>query len=121
MPPSRSSANEPERASRRRWLIHLRIRVAEENQERLLAFLREALPYYEQPDGVRIRLLQSRDDPRRFIEIVEYEDRNAYDRDQVRVETDPQMRALLDRWHALLDGSVEVETYEEITDLLAEP
>ena len=101
-----------------RWILHLRVRVAAENRERLIAFLREALPHYERPGGIRIRLLQSRDDPRRFLEIVEYEDRSAHDRDQVRVESEPQMRALLDRWHGLLEDSVEVETYEEITELL---
>ena len=83
-----------------------------------LPFLREALPYYEQPEVIRIRLLQSRDDPRRFIEVVEYDNRSTHDRDQTRVETDPQMRVLLDRWHALLEGSLEIETYEEITELL---
>lgn len=104
--------------NRRKWILHLRIRVAEENQEDLLKLLREALPYYEQPEGIRIRLLQSRDDPRRFIEVVEYDNRSTHDRDQTRVETDPQMRVLLDRWHALLEGSLEIETYEEITELL---
>jgi len=105
--------------SGRSWILHLRIRVAEANQERLFSFLRNALPFYEQP-GIRIRLLQSRDDPGRFLEIVEYDGRETHDRDQVRVDSEPQMRALLDRWHALLEGSPEVETYEEVTEVLRE-
>lgn len=107
------------RRAGRNWILHLRIRVVEENQEKLLAFLREALPFYEQP-GIRIRLLRNREDPSRFIEIVEYDDRETHDRDQVRVDSDPQMRDLLDRWHTLLEGVLEVETYEEISELLRE-
>src|SRR6185436_19766586 len=99
-------------------ILHLCIRVAEEKEERLLAFLREAVPYYEQPGDIRIRLLRSRSDPRRFIEVVEYADRSAHDRDQIRVASEPRMRSFLERWHDLLDGPVEVETYEEVTELL---
>lgn len=104
--------------SERRWILHLHIRVPEENEERLLAFLREAVPYYEQPGDVRVRLLHSRSDPRRYIEVVEYADRSAHDHDQIRVADEPRMKALLARWHALLDSPVEVETYEELTELL---
>jgi len=100
----------------RNRILHLRIRVADAEQPRLLEFLREALPFYEAPGGIRIRLLRSCDDPSRLIEAVEYRDREVHDRDQVRVETDPQMRSFLDRWRALLQGPPEVETYEEITD-----
>jgi quinol monooxygenase YgiN len=98
----------------RRWILHLNIRVAEENQERLLAFLREATPYYEQPGDIRVRLLQSSSDPHHFIEVVEYADRNAYDRDQLRVANEPRMKGFLERWHGLLEGPVEVETFEEL-------
>ena len=97
-----------------RWILHLGIRVAEGNEERLLAFLREAVPYYEQPGDIRIRLLRSRSDPRRFIEVVEYADRNAFDRDQMRVANEPRMKGFLERWHDLLEGPIEMETFEEL-------
>jgi quinol monooxygenase YgiN len=100
------------------WILHLGIRVTEGNEERLLALLREAVPYYEQPGDIRIRLLRSRSEPRRFIEVVEYADRSAHDRDQIRVANEPRMKGFLERWRALLEGPVEVETYEEVTELL---
>lgn len=112
-----SSTRERE-PGQRRWILHLCIRVAEENEERLLAFLREAVPYYEQPGDIRVRLLRSRSDPRRLIEVVEYATRGVYDRDQVRVAGEPRMKSFLERWHDLLEGSVEVEVYEELTELL---
>jgi quinol monooxygenase YgiN len=102
----------------RRWILHLRIRVAEENEEHLLAFLREAVLYYEQPGDIYVRLLRSRSDPRRFIEVVEYANRSAHDRDQARVASESRMKGFLERWHDLLEGPVEVEIYEELTELL---
>lgn len=103
-----------------KWILHLRIRVAEENEERLFAFLREAIRHYEEPGDLRIRLLRSHDEPDRLIEVVEYTDRRAYERDQIRVASEPVMKGLLDRWHELLAGPVEVETYEELTELLTQ-
>lgn len=104
-------------ANGRRSILHLRIRVAEKNEELFLAFLREAVRYYEEPGNIRVRLLRSRE-PGRFIEVVEYADRSAHDRDQVRVASEPRMKGFLERWHDLLEGPVEVETYEEVTELL---
>lgn len=108
----------PIAASGRRRFLHLRLRVAGEKQESLLSFLREAVPFYEEPGGIHVRLLRSLEDPARFIEEVEYRDAETYDRDQVRVESDARMRSLLDRWRVLLEGPAEVERYEDVTGLL---
>jgi hypothetical protein len=83
-----------------------------------LELLREAVPFYQAPGGIRIRLLRSCDDPERWLEIVEYRDCETHDRDQVRVESDSAMRSFLQRWHALFASPLDVETYEEVTDLL---
>lgn len=99
-----------------RMILHLRIRVEQKNRESLLHFLREAVPFYENTGGITIRLLQNEKDPSQLIEVVEYENREIYERDQVRVDTDPQMQGYLQNWHSLLDGPVEVEIYKEITD-----
>lgn len=100
-------------------LIHLRVRAAPGRRAELMAFLREATPFYERPGGIRMRLLESADDPDRFVEIVEYADGGAYARDQHRVASDPEMRGYLDRWRALLDGgAVEVETWLEVSERL---
>jgi quinol monooxygenase YgiN len=91
--------------------------VAEADQPRLLALLQEALPFYEEPGDLRIRLLRSRDDPERFIEVVEYQGRESHDRDQLRVASDPRMRALLERWHGLFTGPLEIETYQDVPEI----
>lgn len=97
--------------------LHLRARVRPGRHEDLRAFLREAIPYYEQPGGIRIRLLWDAADPNRFVEIAEYADQAAYDRDQERVATDPRMLAYVERWRALLAGPPQIETYIVAADL----
>ena len=99
-------------------VIHLGVHVAEGGGDAFLAFLKEAKPYYEGPGGIRVRLLRSLADPRRFIEVVEYDGEESFDRDQLRVESDPEMAEWLRRWRTLLDEAVRVEVWEEVTDLV---
>lgn len=91
--------------------LHLRGRAASGLRADLDAFLAEAIPFYESPGGIRVRVLWDVADPNRFIEVIEYVDQAAHDRDQLRVENDPRMRDLLERWRSLLDGPPVVETY----------
>lgn len=91
--------------------LHLRGRAAAGHRGELVAFLAEAIPFYEAPGGIRVRLLWDVTDEDRFVEVVEYADAAAYERDQQRVEHDPQMGEYLRRWNALLDAPPEVVTY----------
>lgn len=101
--------------------LHLRLRVAPERRSHLVGFLREAVTYYEAPGGMRVRLLQRREDPTEFLEIVEYDSVAGYTADQTRVEHDPAMRELLDRWREILAEPAVVETYDDITAEIASP
>lgn len=92
--------------------LHLRGKAAAGRRADLVAFLTEAIPFYERPGGIRVRVLGDVADPDRFIEIMEYADQAAHDRDQIRVEHDPQMRGYLERRRALLDGPPQLETYD---------
>jgi len=91
--------------------LHLRGRVVAGRWAELAAFLAEAIPFYEEPGGIRVRLLWDVADEDRFIEVVEYANQTVYDRDQKRVEQDPRMKEYLQRWRALLDGTPEVAVY----------
>lgn len=91
--------------------LHLRVRVQPGRRADFLAFLRGATPYYESPGGIAIGLLEDLTDDHRFIEVVRYDDRAAYERDQLRVEDDPEMRRLLAQWRALLSEPPVVEVY----------
>ena len=97
-----------------RILLHLRIRVQPGRRADLIQFLREAVPFYERPGGIRVLLYEDAADPERFLEVVEYAGEAEYEADQQRVEHDPDMRRYLDRWRALLQGPPEVEVYREV-------
>jgi quinol monooxygenase YgiN len=108
MPPSEPElpTNQPTRID-----LHLRIRVAPGRRDEFLAFLREAIPFYERPGGIEIRLLQNKTDDHRFIELVLYDDESAYYRDQERVDTDPEMNLFLKSWRSFLAEPPIVEVY----------
>jgi len=91
--------------------LHLRGRAAAGRRADLVAFLREAIPFYERPGGIRLRVLWDAADPDRFVEIVEYADQRTHDRDRERVDNDPQMNEYLRRWRSLLAEPPHVETY----------
>lgn len=93
--------------------LYLHGRVLPGRRADLERFLAEARPVYEEPDGIRVRLQWSLDDPDAFVEIMEYRDRSVYEHDQLRVESDPRMRALIERWHALLADGPRVSAYGE--------
>jgi hypothetical protein len=86
-----------------------------------VAFLREAIPFYERPGGIRLRVLWDTSDPDRFVEIVEYADRRTHDADQERVDNDPEMKGYLRRWRSLLAEPPHVETYDVDTPREADP
>lgn len=94
--------------------FHLRIQVKLDCLETFFDFLGDAIPFYEQPGGIRIRLLQNHIDPTRFIELVEYADEKTFQQDQHRVQTDPEMKGYLERWHRLLEREPEIEIYRPV-------
>lgn len=98
--------------------VHLRIQTEPDRCDPLFSFLRNAIPFYEAPGGVRIRLLRNVEDPTRFIEVVEYDSVEAFEKDEERLRHDDRMRGYLQTWRSLLSGAVEVETYEDVTHQL---
>lgn len=95
-------------------VLYLRFRAQEHYRGELFEFLRKAVPYYEQPGGIRVRLFQSLSAPDVFLEVVEYKDRETYELDQQRVGRDSKMKALLEEWHSLHAGPVTAEAYYEL-------
>ena len=94
--------------------VHLRICVAPGRNDELRVFLREAIPFYESPGGIQVRLLGDTSAPDRFIEIIDYASEHAYLEDEERVKSDPTMAQYLARWQALLAEPPTVEIYRDI-------
>lgn len=91
--------------------LHLRIRVLRGKLAEFFEFLREAIPFFERPGGITIRLLEDAVEDDCFIEVVQYEDETVYRLDQERVAHDPEMKRFLSRWRSLLVDPPKVETY----------
>lgn len=89
-------------------IITLAYRVPAARRAALVAFLGDAFDIYERPPGVRMALYESADDPELVVELVIYENRAAYDSDQIRVDTDPEMVATLARFREVVGGPIEV-------------
>ncbi len=99
-------------------VLMLHITIPVEGRENLIGFLREALPYYQEPGGIRVRLLSSVEKPEEHIEMIEYETQEAYLRDQHRVTQDVKMRGYLDQWHRVLDGHVIAKPYFDLSSAI---
>lgn len=87
-------------------------------QEHLTRTLKQAVPYYKQPGGIRVRLLNSIDQPDDYIEMIEYETEEGYLRDQQRVSRDAKMRELIDQWHLALSGQVSAKPYFDLSSII---
>ncbi len=90
-------------------IVSLVYRTTPENRSALVEFLNGALPLYERPGGIRIALFESIDEPGLFFELVAYETEAVFEADQLRVENDKEMKKVLDGWHQLIDGPLEVK------------
>jgi hypothetical protein len=89
-------------------IISLAYRVPADRRDQLLAFLRDAIPFYERPGRIRVGLYESVDEPGLYLELVAYADEVSYAADQERVEQDVEMLAVLDRFKGVVGGPVEV-------------
>jgi quinol monooxygenase YgiN len=102
-------------------VLHLHIRVLPENRGALLGFLQQARAFYEQPGGIRMKLLQDNEDLNSFVEVFEYETIEAYQADEQRVMHDPVMKAFLTTWRGLLAGPPSVQVYADASEVLHDP
>jgi len=98
-----------------RHILFLKIKVDEGREEDLIEFLCEAIAYYEESGRQKLRLLQNYDDRELFFEIIEYEDKKAFDCDSKRVGNDKKMKKLLERWREILQQPPEIMHFIDIT------
>ncbi|MFN8550551.1 MAG: hypothetical protein U0103_03600 [Candidatus Obscuribacterales bacterium] len=96
-------------------IITLTYRVCEERRQDLILFLQSAITIYEELGGIKVGLYESSDEPGLFCEYVFYDSVQSYVADQVRVEEDPRMKAVLAQWHTFIDGPLEVRRLMPVT------
>jgi amino-acid N-acetyltransferase len=102
-------------------IVALAYRIPHARRDELLAFLREALALYERPGAIRVGLFESADEPGLFLELVAYATDAAYEADQLRVDHDAEMVAMLARFRDTVGGPVEVRRMRPVAGLHATP
>jgi hypothetical protein len=97
-------------------IIQLKFTLPSTDTGSLYTFFKRAIPFYESPGSIRIRVLRHTLNPCQFIEVVEYGSMEAFQQDQHRVGHDTEMQGYLQEWHSLLSGEVNVDEYEDVTE-----
>jgi hypothetical protein len=74
------------------------------------------VPFSEKLLGIKVHFIQSRNDPKRFLEVGEYKSLKTFEQDNERVNPDLEINSSLGWWRVLLDGKAEVEVDRELTN-----
>jgi hypothetical protein len=101
-----------------RRILHFKLRTPGTEVKQLLPLFKAAIPFYEALGRGRIRLLHNVDDPTQFVQVVEYETDEALEMNRQRIASDPTLRTFLQTWRALLAQAVEIDVYEDVTDVV---
>ena len=103
---------EPEQDLKRVLQIKMR---ALGDPKQVLALIRGAAPFYRTLGGTGFRVLQNVDDPAQLLIEIEYAAHAALELNRQKVASDPMMRTFLQGWRAMLQGSADVDVYEDVT------
>jgi hypothetical protein len=80
-----------------------------------LALMQSATPFYQALGGKRIRFLRNVDDPAQLLVEIEYEAHAGLEINRQKVASDPMVRTFLQGWRTMLQGSADVDVYEDVT------
>jgi hypothetical protein len=96
-----------------RRTLQFRFTLPSGDPAHLLPMLRAAEPFFQAWGSTRSRLLQNVDDPTRFVHEIEYETHEAIELNRQHLASDPRVQAYLTTWRVLLQGTIEVDVYQE--------
>ena len=102
-----------------RRILHFRIRTPGMDAAQLLSLIKPAVPFFQAWGGGKVRLLRNVDDPNQFLQVIEYETPQALELNRQRIASDPMLRTYLQTWRTVLQGAVDVDVYEDVTDIAA--
>jgi hypothetical protein len=108
-----------ENAATLKRILHFRIRTPGMDAAQLLSLIKPAVPFFQAWGGGQVRLLRNVDDPNQFLQVIEYETPQALELNRQRIASDPMLRTYLQTWRTVLQGAVDVDVYEDVTDTAA--
>jgi len=99
-----------------RRILHFRIRTPGMDAAQLLSMIKPAVPFFQAWGGGQVRLLRNVDDSNQFLQVIEYETPQALELNRQRIASDPMLRTYLQTWRTVLQGAIDVDVYEDVTD-----
>jgi hypothetical protein len=96
-----------------RRILHVRFTLAG-TPEQVLPMLKTAAPFYQFFGDAKVRLLQNVDDPRRVIQVIEYDAPASAEQNRHQIAGDPKVQAYLQAWRLMMPGAIEVDVYLEV-------
>ena len=82
----------------------------------VLALINSAGPFYRTMGGASFRVLQNVDDRAQFLVEIEYAAHAALELNRHKLASDPMVRTFLQGWRAILQGSADMDVYEDVTE-----
>ena len=97
-----------------RRVLQIRLRALGDPAQ-VLALIRSAAPFYKTMGGANFRVLQNVDEPAQLLVEIDYEANAAIELSRQKLASDPMVRTFLQSWRAILQGSADMEVYEDVT------
>ncbi len=103
-----------ERAENLRRVLQIKLRALGDPSQ-VLALIQSAAPFYRTIGGTSFRVLQNVDDRAQMLIEIEYAAPTALELNRHKVASDPMVRTFLQGWRAILQGSADMDVYEDVT------
>lgn len=96
-------------------VLHLHVRVKQENHEAFWQYIRDAFPVFEAAGDCKGMVYVNVDDPESLDEVFYYSSDAAYQAGERAIRENKAQIALLARWRTLLDGPPRVVVQRRMT------
>ena len=97
-----------------RRTLHVRFTLPGGDAQHLLSMMQAAAPFYQAFGGLQMTLLQSADDPARFVQVIEYATPASLEVNRAQVAGDARVQAYLAAMRTLVPGAVEIDVYRAV-------
>ena len=96
-----------------RRILHFKFTLPSPDTAQLFALMKNATPYMTIFGEMHMRFLQNADDPRKIVQIVEYDAPESMEASRQTAASDPRVQAYLQVWRAMVPN-VEMDVYQEL-------
>ena len=96
-----------------RRILHFRFTLLDVSPE-MLAMMKSTAPFFQMFGNAKVRLLRNADDPKRFIQEIDYETPEAIETNRQKIAGDPMVQAYLQTWRAMFPGGIEIDVFDEV-------